>query len=293
MTTPLSPQAYYAQHGLMTDPQEVAHLLQGLPGDIPALVKLVQGVTIHIFWAERYGLALSEERKQEVELRTIPRRLARTLELDDHPLTAGRPLERKLVGNCRDFSTLLCAILRQQGVPARARCGFGAYFLPEHFEDHWVAEYWNAARQRWIMVDAQLDAFQQDKLGITFDPLDVPPDQFITGGRAWLMCREGGADPEQFGIFELHGLWFIRGDLGRDFLALNKIEILPWDGWGLLVKDEKQMTDADRAFLDHVARLTLDPDASFAEIRSLYESDGRLHRPSGWQPLTLKQVQSA
>jgi hypothetical protein len=49
----------------------------------------------------------------------------------------GLLLAKRLVGNCRDFSTMLCAMLRHQGVPARARCGFGAYFLPNHYEDHW------------------------------------------------------------------------------------------------------------------------------------------------------------
>ena len=286
---------YYARHGMMTDPREYASLLDRLPTDIGSLCQIVQGVMLHIFWAERYGVKLSDERKQEVNLRAIPRMLARLGELDGapsepRPLTEPRPLERKLVGNCRDHTTLLCAILRRQGVPARARCGFGAYFIPGHFEDHWVAEYWKADEGRWVMVDAQLDAFQRDKLQITFDPLDVPPDQFITGGRAWLMCRAGQADPDQFGIFNMHGLWFIRGDLGRDFLALNKIEILPWDGWGLLYKDEKEITDDERRFLDHVARLTVAGDAAWQEIRSLYESDARLHMPADWQPLTLQQV---
>ena len=41
------------------------------------------------------------------------------------------------MGNCRDFSTMLCTVLRYQNTPARARCGFGAYFLPDHYEDHW------------------------------------------------------------------------------------------------------------------------------------------------------------
>jgi hypothetical protein len=27
-----------------------------------------------------------------------------------------------------------------------------------------------------------------------------------------------------------HGLWFVRGDLMRDSLALSKVETLPWDG---------------------------------------------------------------
>ena len=73
-----------------------------------------------------------------------------------------RPLDRRLVGNCRRFSVLLVAMLRHQGVPARARCGFGAYFLPNHFEDHWVVEYWNQEGGRWVFVDAQLDELQRE-----------------------------------------------------------------------------------------------------------------------------------
>lgn len=284
---------YYAHTGLMTDPKEQTSLLDGLPTDIAALCQVVQGALVHIFWAERYGLILSDERKQEVELRTVPQMLARLQELDDRPLTLARPLERRLVGNCRHFSTLLCAILRHQGVPTRARCGFARYFMPNHFEDHWVCEYWKPDEGRWVMVDAQLDPFQQQALHIPFDPLDVPRDQFVTGGKAWQMCRAGQADPDQFGIFDMHGLWFIRGDLGRDVLALNKIEILPWDGWGLLCKDEAQMTQGDYEFLDHLAALTLAGDEAFPAIRSLYENDARLHMPSDWKPLTLAQLRGS
>ena len=39
--------------------------------------------------------------------------------------------------------------VRAQGTPARARCGFGAYFGKGRFEDHWVCEYWDAAEERW------------------------------------------------------------------------------------------------------------------------------------------------
>jgi len=275
---------YYAQPGPMTDPQEQAHLLNDLPADIPSLVKVVQGVMVHIFWAERYGLTLSDERKDEVNLRFIPKMLARLAALDDRPLTIPRDLERKLVGNCRDHSTLLCAILRQQGVPARARCGFGAYFMPDHYEDHWACEYWHAAQQRWILVDAQLDDLQRETLGIRFDTLDVPRDQFITGGRGWQMIRAGGADPDHFGIFEWHGQWFVQDNLVRDFLSLNKIELLPWDGWGLMAGPGDAVPDADLTLLDRIAALTLAGDAAFDDIRALVEGDPRLHtRPEWWR----------
>jgi hypothetical protein len=279
-----NPLEYYAQPGLMTDPKEHARLLQGLPTGISALCQVVQGTLVHVFWAERYGLTLSEDRKKETEIRTVAKKLARIRELDDRPLTIARPLEKRLVGNCRDFATLLCAILRYQGVPARARCGFGAYFLPNHYEDHWVCEYWKAEDQRWVLVDAQLDQLQRQVLQIQFDPLDVPRDQFLTGGKAWLMCRAGQADPDHFGIFDMRGLWFIRGDLLRDLLALNKIEILPWDGWGLITRDEKELSDEERAFLDHVAALTLAGNEAFPQIRSTYENDARLRMPPDWQP---------
>ena len=267
----------------MTDPQDQAHLLADLPTDIPSLVKVVQGVMVHIFWADRYGLTLSDERKDEVNLRFIPKILARIHDLDLQPLTIARPLDQKFVGNCRDHTTLLCSILRRQGVPARARCGFGAYFNPGTYEDHWVCEYWNADQQRWIMVDAQLDQFQRDGLKITFDPLDVPPDQFISGGRAWQLIRSGGVNPNSFGIFDWRGQWFVQNDLVRDLLALNKIELLPWDGWGLMVEPEDGVSTDDLTLLDRIAALTIDPDAAFDDIRALCASDPRLHkRPEWW-----------
>lgn len=86
---------------------------------------------IHIFWAEQYGIQLPEQRKGEVQLRSVASKLERIAELDPRPLDQARPPDKRLVGNCRDFSVLLTAMLQHQGVPARARCGFGRYFLPD------------------------------------------------------------------------------------------------------------------------------------------------------------------
>jgi hypothetical protein len=271
---------YYACPGLMTDPKEHAELFDGLPTEIPALCQIVQGIMIHILWAERYGVKLSEERKQEVQIRAVADMLTRIRELDGQPLTVARPLEKRLVGNCRDFSTMLCAMLRHQGVPARARCGFGTYFTPGRYVDHWVCEYWKANEQRWVMVDPQLDQFQRKTLNIQFDPSDMPPGQFLPAGKGWLMCREGKTDPDNFGIFDLHGMWFIRGNVVRDLLSLNKIEILPWDAWGLIEKDEKDISAGDMELLDHIAKLTMAGNEAFSEIRSIYQNDERLRMPS-------------
>lgn len=131
---------YFAQQGRMSDPGTYVPLFEKLPTSIADLVKLVQGVAIHVFWTERYGFKAPLERMDELQLRSMDKRLARTLELDPRPLTEPRSIDKKLLGNCRDHSLLLASLLRHQGIPARARCGFGAYFMPDHFEDHWVTE---------------------------------------------------------------------------------------------------------------------------------------------------------
>ena len=90
MPESIHPLDYYARHSRITDPREHINLFVGLPTDIPSLCKVVQGLLIHIFWAERYGLQLPDVRKQEVQLRHVTRTLARIRELDDQPLSASK-----------------------------------------------------------------------------------------------------------------------------------------------------------------------------------------------------------
>ena len=285
---------YFSQFGKITDPGPYADLYAGLPSDIPSLVQVVQGLVVHVFWAERYGLKLTGERQAEVQLRSMQRRLERTLELDPGPLTTARAIDRKIVGNCRDFSMTLASMLQSKGIPARPRCGFGAYFLPDHYEDHWVCEYWNEAEQRWILVDAQLDELQRAALGISFDTLDVPREQFIVGGAAWKMCRSGQADPGQFGIFDMHGMDFVKGDFIRDVAAINKVELLPWDCWGLILAEYGSLPPDDLSLLDHLADLTYRDVPEFDRVRQLYESDPRLQAGSSIQSYVngaMEQIQ--
>lgn len=267
------PLDFFSTHGWSSSPGDLACLFDGLPTDLGELCSVVQGLLLHIFWAEAYGVQLPPERQAEVQIRTVAKKLERLQELDPRPLSQTRPPEQRLVGNCRDFSLLLTAILRHQGRPARSRCGFGAYFIPDHYEDHWVAEVWDAAQGRWRLVDAQLDELQREKLHISFDPLDVPRDQFITGGGAWQMCRQGQADPDAFGIADMHGLWFVRGDFVRDVACLNEVELLPWDAWGLIDLRDEDLPPAALEQMDRVAELTAGDVPLFEPVCQLYESD--------------------
>ena len=205
--------------------------------------------------------------------------LERLLAVDGQPLPVARPVEARLVGVCRHFTVLLVTMLRAQGVPARARCGFGSYFNPGRFEDHWVCEYWDAADGRWTLVDAQIDEVQRAKLKPDFDLLDVPRDRFVIAGDAWARCRAGDADPSAFGIFDMRGLWFVAGNLMRDLAALNNMEMLPWDIWGAMIRPGEPLGDDRLALFDRLSTVTRAPDAAFAELRRLYEGDEALRVP--------------
>ncbi len=218
------------------------------------------------------------KRKKQVGVRHVKHILAQIQQILGDPLEKSRPLKERFIGNCRTFSVLLTSYLRYQGIPVRPRCGFGRYFKPDWFEDHWVCEYWNQEQARWILVDAQLDEFQCRLLKIRFDPLDVPRGQFIVAGKAWDRCRKGESDPERFGIFDMHGLWFIRGNLVRDVAALNKAPLLPWDGWGLIDREQESLIKEELGLLDQLAQQTFD-EVDYPEIREAYETRGGLAVP--------------
>jgi len=92
------------------------------------------------------------------------------------------------------------------------------------------------------------------------------------------MCRAGQGRPDTFGIFNMHGLWFVRGDFARDVAALNKVEMLPWIA-GAFSTSRCGAVRADYTFLDQVAELTSGDVPEFDKVRLLYEEDERLRVP--------------
>lgn len=61
--------------------------------------------------------------------------------------------------------------------------------------------------------------------------------------------------------------------------ALNGFEMLSDDWWGLLLKNNKDVTKDDTALLDRVAALTL-TDEEFDKRRELYENSEALRVPA-------------
>jgi hypothetical protein len=264
----------FLRPGVMTSPGKYAELFDGLPADVSALVRVVQGLMIHEFWVGAYGVTLTDAERETVHLRRAEDLLGAIVSRDPRPLGVAREPGERIATNCRGFTVLAATLLKAKGIPARSRCGFGAYFVDGWFEDHWVAEFWDGSR--WRLVDAQIDEVQRGKLSIDFDLTDVPHDRFLIAGDAWRRYRTGQADPDRFGLSFIPeaGNWWIAANLMRDAAALDGVEVLPWDTWGGMPEPADQV---DLALFDELAGATAGP--SMAEVRRLL-ADDRLRVPA-------------
>src|SRR5688572_4180885 len=273
---------YFAEAAHMTSGGSHGGYLDAAPSTIRELAETVQQLFLYdVVAKDFYGFDVPKQRADEIHLRSTESLLDRISELDGAPLVHPRSFDKRTIGRCHHFALMTVAVLRAHGISARARCGFGAYFNPPQFEDHWVCEYWHAGERRWVLADTQLDAVWIEKLQIKHDVLDVPRDRFLIAADAWKLCRTGKLDPVRFGIsfVQLHGLWFVAGSLVRDLASLNKMEMLPWDSWGAQPEPDAKLDDSQLRFFDEIAAITGDLDKSFDAARKSYSEDDRLRVP--------------
>ncbi|MFC8660745.1 transglutaminase-like domain-containing protein [Streptomyces sp. NPDC057199] len=207
-------------------------LVKSLPDNPVGICAAVQSLVIQP--TDAAALGIPEERLAEKNTRPVNELVATLTALDPAPLHHARPPETRVVGTCRHFTTIACAILRARGIPARARCGFGTCFMEGRGLDHWITEYWNADERRWVRVDTEHLGH-----GYVERPEDLAPGEFLTGGEAWIQYRKGLIDPQLFGVIGTDHAWGpaeISGNAVRDLAALCKREMLPWDEWGRMTE---------------------------------------------------------
>jgi hypothetical protein len=244
--------------------------------DLRRVVEIVQGLLVYDTAAKDfYGVELRGDQAETIHERDSATLLATASRIDGRPLGRARPPACRVGARCHVFSRLTVALLRASGVPARARCGFAAYFVPGWFEDHWVAEVWNASEGRWQLVDAQLDKTWTQRIGFGGDAFDIDRGQFLTAGHAWQAWRRGELDAARCGLSSIgeHGSFWIAGNLRLDLAALNKVEMLPWDVWGAGWEPGERPTAGQLALFDDVAALTVEPDALADALQQRYGHD--------------------
>jgi hypothetical protein len=231
----------YAAPGPLTDLDGIdAAVLEPVAGDPVEICFPAHTLVIQPHDAQAIGIP--PERFAENQLRPAASILRALLALAPAPLSVPREPEKRVIGTCRHFALLSCALLRYRGIPARVRCGFATYFQPGLGLDHWITEYRDGEKGRWVRVDSEI-------LGqsVLPHPEDVQAGEFLSGGEAWSAFRRGEIDAAHFGVYgsENWGPAEIRGNLVKDLAALNKVEMLPWDEWGRMEEAYKGETGAD------------------------------------------------
>lgn len=290
---------FYRKQSDISSPGKYAYLLDALPTDIHELSRIIPGFLIHQFWILResnYGVgvdtfkAAGRNLNAEINLRSVEEMLAAVLKLDSSPLTSVREPKQRLVGNCRDYSLLMVSMLRHQGIPARVRSGVGRYFYKNEvrLEDHFICEWWNESEQRWQRTDPQIDDLQRKVLGMEFDPVDLPPGQFLDSVESYFELKEGRVAADKIGIFDFSGWKYVRYKLISDLAGVNGVEVLAWESWGVcnrFVGDA--ISEEDQALVDQVIEClsNLDRDSEhFKRARDLWDTHPQLQFPPNYNP---------
>ena len=278
---------HFITHDTMTQIIEMKSMIKDIPTDIEGIVKIVQNTLLHQHWAKQYGIELNDQKISEVYVRPIDDKLKVLSQKDIHTLLEPISYDKKLIGICRDFSVLMSSLFREVGIPARARCGFANYFEEGKYIDHWICEVWNSQENRWMMVDAQLDFYQQSALEIDFNPLDISLPHFITGDQAWLLCRNNTYNPEVFGIFKWWGYDYLRCNLILDANSLVGMPMQPWDFWeGYKSLPIEEWTERDYSKMDQLASHMTHIDQDFDSFKQYMESNDRIKVPTDLTKVT-------
>lgn len=264
--------AFWGSQTPVSRPGVAAQSLDALPADPDELTEITSQLVFHYRadgdW-EANGI--SAGRAAEINLCYAADIFDRLLELNPS-LGAARLPAQRVLGCCRDFSTLYVSILRHHRIPSRCRVGFAGYFDAGWWIDHVVVEVWDGGR--WRMIDPELRAGFRPDDGGSMDRLDVGGDRFLTAGQAWRATRAGRIDPSRVVVApalevpETRGWPQLAHNLVHDVAAVNGIELLLWQDWGASLLDDVLAPGAVEV-LDRSAEALADPAVPLAIVRQV------------------------
>ena len=292
---------FYKQTSLYTDLGLYKDFAINLPNDIKELCLLQRNQIIHpfdlydeemrndsnSFYGDMTKVPITSLNYENDLFPTAQSMLAELLRRDKN-YSNERKIEDKIHVCCREQAILLASILKAKGYSARVRSGFATYCNTSKKEagDHWITEYYDNKKNRWILVDADM-YFDEDilsKYNIDFNLLDIPRNKFIFGAEAYLGLRNGEYDDEEIyyasspkttGIrASLHGLFY-------DFHSLMNDEIIFLHLPRYILNKDLNLTEDDLKELDYLAKLMLDPDANFLELKEIWNNNTKYRIMAG------------
>ncbi len=193
-----------------------------------------------------------------------------------------RKAEDKIHITCRGQAILLTSILKAKGYSARVRSGYGTYIKTDGKNyDHWITEYFDENKNRWILVDADEHCPDHE---LNFDINDIPRDKFIFGAEAYLGIRQGkykedeiiySSAPPVFGIkASLRSLFY-------DFHCLMNNETIFLHLPKFIKEKNFELSEEEYKELDELANLLLDPDRNFDKILEIWNNNSKFRIMSG------------
>lgn len=134
-----------------------------------------------------------------------------------------RKTEEKINITCRYISVLMASVLKAKGIPARCRAGFSKKVIEDiSAGDHWIVEYWNREKERWVRLDISRIHFDKRT---DYNLYDVPEKRFECAADAWLNVREKKCDIKNSRRGNLKSFCMLAQALFYDFHALMNDEI--------------------------------------------------------------------
>lgn len=195
-------------------------------------------------------------------------------------------LERKICNKihitCRGQAILLASILKAKGIPARVRSGFSKK-KDGIYHDHWITEYYNENKKRWIFVDADMCCDDID-----FNPYDVPQDKFLLAANAWISNRNGIIKPKDiynagydFEKREKYYIEILLRELFYDFHCLMNNEIIYLHIPKYLMEKHFILDENDKKEIDNLAKLMLNPNENFDELLNIWKNETKFRIMGG------------
>lgn len=276
---------HYLQFGTFTNPGRYKEFLQNLPNDVKELGNLISHQVIHRVTLKegnakanrdlRYGdmkkYPWHRLRCEDDVLPTVVSMVAELLRLDDRGFKEDRKVEDKIIVTCRFVAILMASILKSKGVSCRVRSGFAPYFFKGSW-DHWINQYWNKDKQKWITFDA--DGFFDSTIG--FDQYDMPEEKFDWAANTWRGIRRGKLDANNFinaGGFK--GLMPVLWAIFYDFHSLMNNEILYMQTPCYVANKFDKLTEKDFEEIDELAKLMLESDKNFDKLVKVWNTKKR------------------
>lgn len=269
---------HYLEFSVFTNPGCYTKFFQNLPNSIKELGDLITLQIIHRVMLKkgttdkRYGdmntYPWYRLRCEDEVLPTTVSMIAELLRLDSRGFLPDREVKDKIVVTCRNVAVLMASILKLRGIPCRVRSGFAPYFYKGSW-DHWINQYWDKDKQKWIAFDAY--GFFDSSIG--FDQYNIPDEKFDLAANTWLGIREGKLHANNFiNASGFTGLLPVLWAVFYDFHSLMNNEILYTQMPRYIHSKFDQLTEKDFEEIDELAQLMLDPDKNFDELIQIWNT---------------------